>query len=183
MTDAELAMFIEYISGCKTYLEFGCGGSTCVAGALRIPMIDSVETDAAWIEKCRVLPELEDRTVRIHHVDIGAVGDWGKPKDFSRVRDWPDYFQSIWPMLRQPPDVILIDGRWRVACAAHAILEAPRSAVILFQGFWGRRYYHGVLPFVDVIDRADNLAVLRSKKDIDLRALSRLAAKAAVDFR
>ena len=36
------------------------------------------------------------------------------------------------------PDVVLIDGRYRVACVAATAMNAPPEAVILVHDFWGR---------------------------------------------
>ena len=56
-------------------------------------------------------------------VDIGPVIEWGKPANAEHIASWPAYFLSIWSELDALPGVILVDGRFRVACAT-----APSAA-------------------------------------------------------
>ena len=57
----------------------------------------------------------------VHGVYIGELGDWGFPKDSTNISLWPSYCESIWKYGRDA-ELVLVDGRFRVACALHAVL-------------------------------------------------------------
>ena len=167
MSAAECALFTRYIPRKSRALEFGCGGST--AHMLRNGVWDltSVESDFAWLEK--VLQEPEPRYFlmkkRWHpmHADIGPTGEWGFPiAEESKLR-WLNYHQHCWDLMPSTAyDVILIDGRFRVACLCRSLLHCANPGVtIVMHDFWSRPGYHAVLDFVTVQDRVDDIAVMR----------------------
>lgn len=186
MLPEEMACFARYAAEAQQYLEFGCGGSTVAAAIAGARRIDSVESDAEWIAKCEEAPELAPRvadgTMRFHHVEIGPVRGWGRPRGDAFAVKWPSYYLDVWTKLENLPDVVLIDGRFRVACALQALLRCEDGATILFHDFWNRRGYHVVLDFTDEVERAKKLAVLRRKPSPDWRKMALLVAEHALNF-
>ncbi|MAO75600.1 MAG: hypothetical protein CL699_04770, partial [Chloroflexi bacterium] len=57
------------------------------------------------------------------------------------------YTSSIWNRAEKP-DVVLIDGRFRVACFLKSLLHAPPNTVILFDDYINRPHYHVVEEFL-----------------------------------
>lgn len=170
MSAAEIQLFEAQLAGKASLLEFGCGGSTVVA-AQHVPRIVSVDSDPAWLAKIAADPALAGCDFTPFHADIGPVSEWGYPVDEARLRDWPRYHAQIWRHMAGSPDVILIDGRFRVACALQSLVHCKPGCLLIFHDFWNRPHYHGVLNHVDTIDRADTLAVLRAKAGIDGKAV------------
>jgi len=167
------------IDGSRHYLEFGAGASTIYACTSSGPTtIDSVESSPEFVEE-RLLPNpavahaLEVGRLTLHVVDLGETGRWGKPKGSARWRAWPDYSAGVFAG-SAPHDVILVDGRFRVACALNALLHAPPDSTILVHDFWNRPRYHLLLDFFDVRDRADTLGEFRKKPSADLERARRL---------
>ncbi len=64
------------------------------------------------------------------------------------------------------PDLVLVDGRFRVACALQAIVNTMPGVEIMIHDFFARQHYYDVLHFADIVDCADNLVVLRAKQPI-----------------
>lgn len=65
-------------------------------------------------------------------------------------------------------DVVLIDGRARVACAMYIIKFLRPSSIVIIHDYDARRNYHVVVSHYDVIARVhegQSTAVLRPKKD------------------
>jgi hypothetical protein len=124
----------------------------------------SVESDLGWIGKLREIPAIDEaeRQGRLTfvHVDIGQVGKWGRPVDGSGAARYAAYASAPWARC-DAPDVVLVDGRFRVACALEASLQRVGQAKIAFHDFWKRPQYHVVLPLLDCIDRVDSLAVFQ----------------------
>jgi hypothetical protein len=179
MSAEEIALWSRYVAEGAHYWEFGAGGSTVLA-ATRAPnlrSIHAVENDRAWVKELRALPGLSG--VVFHTLYQGPTGACGYPRDGSRAEGFPLYAQAI-RRADPPPDVVLVAGRFRVACCAEALLHAP-GAAILFHDFRDRPRYHGVLPFVDVVERAGTTAVLRRRAGAGEEALRALAAAHAAD--
>lgn len=142
---AAAAVRLAY-KGAARILEFGSGGSTVLAGDLG-KSITTVECDPAWAAKMRAWfaanPPKGD--VTFHEVDIGPVGEWAHPVDESGKARWPDYPQSVWdrPDFQQP-DVVLIDGRFRIACLLTVAFRTKAPVTVLFDDYVPRPAYHVV---------------------------------------
>jgi hypothetical protein len=177
MTDRELDLYTALLAGARTAVEYGTGGSTLLALGAGVPRLVSVESDLGWIGMLREVPAIAEaeRQGRLTfvHVDIGRVGKWGKPVDGSGAARYAAYASAPWSHC-DAPDVVFVDGRFRVACALEAVLRSDGSTKIAFHDFWKRAQYHVVLPFVDCIDRVDSLAVFRRQTSIDEGAARQL---------
>ena len=178
MSAAEVACFERRLGDAQSYLEFGCGGSTLVAAASPAAAIRSVDTDRAWIEKCQRHPDIAAAIaagrLAFTHVHVGRTGRFGYPIGKSAVRRWPDYCLAVWDSFPAdaPPDLVLVDGRFRLACAVQALLRCPPATTILFHDFTLRERYRLILDFAEAVEIVDTLAVLRTKPGLDQRALA-----------
>lgn len=56
MTPAELACYARHLSGAKSLLEYGAGGSTVFAIENAIASLYTVESDPDWLTKVREHP-------------------------------------------------------------------------------------------------------------------------------
>jgi hypothetical protein len=173
MTDAEIGVLRECFSKATSLVEFGSGGSTQQAvQSPSLRRIWSVESDPAWILKLRGLHDVAqaERAGRLSfiHADIGRTGAYGTPLDQSVRERWPGYHEAVWtdPATAEV-DLVLIDGRFRVACALEALARCRPHTVLLFHDFWNRTPYHPVLAFTDWLGSCDSLAILRRKTSID----------------
>ncbi len=142
-------------------LEYGSGGSTELASAMTGKYVMSVESDRDWANALRqkiyrTYPQA--RTV-VHHVDIGETGPWGRALTDHHWRDFHHYPNDIWdrPFFRQP-DVILIDGRFRTACLAAALLRTTKAVTILFDDYVDRPKYHAVEQVIEPACYHDRMA-------------------------
>ena len=127
MTDRELDLYAGLLAGARTVIEYGTGGSTLLALGAGVPCLVSVESDAGWIGMLRELPAIAEaeRQGRLTfvHVDIGRVGKWGKPVDSSGAARYAAYASAPWSHC-EVPDVVFVDGRFRVACALETVLHS-----------------------------------------------------------
>lgn len=183
MSEPERACFGRHLTGVARYLEFGCGGSTVWAARAGVKRIVSVESDPDWIAKCRKAPELKGTDASFVPIDIGETGAWGKPLDAAGAEHWPDYSAAGWDLLPAPPDLVFIDGRYRVACGLQAVLRIPPSAKLIVHDFWNRPSYYELLNFCDVVEHVDTLAVLSPRQHVDWKALALIMPKYVMDWR
>ena len=184
MTPGELVFFKKCIQSKKKYLEFGCGGSTVVAATSDLERIYSIDTDAEWIIKCQTHPAIAGRIAkkeaRLFYLDVGKLKKWGTPATQEKRISWVAYSAGIWEELAELPDLILVDGRWRVACALQALWRCGDDARILVHDWNSRERYHEVLEFADIEGQVEQLVCLAPKPTRDrgliaMRALARIS--------
>ena len=147
--------------GAGDILEYGSGGSTVLARSMPGKRVVSVESDKAWADGMRqwfaANPPVSD--VSIHYANIGDTKEWGHPVDETGFRRWPGYALSVWDSDGfRHPDVVLIDGRFRMACFATVALRITRPVTVLFDDYAGRDFYHGVEDLAKPVAFAGRMA-------------------------
>lgn len=183
MSKAERDLFATCLRSAKVFLEFGAGGSTSFAAKSGVSTIYSVESDQKWLDMLAARPELGKVRFEQVYIDLGPVGGYGTPTDPARAPSWPAYYTKVWERLEGPPDLVLVDGRFRVACTLATLLHCPAKTPILIHDFWNRPQYHRVLAHLDCIDQAESLGLFRAKPDLDLRKLAADLIEHALDTR
>ncbi len=168
MNSAETEMLYRYLDRATHYFEFGSGGSTYQA-ALRpnIKTITSVESDAQWVEKIRTaLTELPSRDpapqLRFLTTQF-ATTDHGNPVPGSSEEHRLAYAKFI---EGYSPDLVFVDGRFRVSCCLQAWDRLLADGVLLIHDY-DRKGYHVIEEFYDQIERVDTLVAFRKKETID----------------
>ncbi|MCK5747244.1 MAG: hypothetical protein KAH44_13565 [Oricola sp.] len=189
--DAETnAFFNERIRSTKVYLEYGAGGATLIA-ASHAELVVSVESDSHYRELVRGMVSERDckAEVNVLHGAIGPTGPWGAPlfRVGNTALSGSNYVLAPWRALarcNRKADFVLIDGRYRVACLLTGILDPlGAEACYLFDDFRGRDYYHPVLAFTEIVERAGRSVVLRRKNELDEAACQALRSKSMHDWR
>ncbi len=182
MTGGEIAFFTEEIGLSTSYLEYGSGGSTKLAvRQASIKNMTSVESDPAFLDAV-VLPDPEiqkaiaDSRLRFLLPDIGPTRKSGVPKDSTAIHLWPNY--ALCPYLHgsAKPDLILVDGRFRVACCLAATLQAPAAAVLVHD-YTLRRHYHVLENYFEIEKQVDTLVKLRRSENFNARSARNLLKK------
>jgi hypothetical protein len=162
MEPNETEMFTRYLKRATHYFEWGCGGSTFYAATFpSIQTILSIENDVKWsLDVQTNVPR-----AMVKYINTGPVNPGGGPKDEMRKSKWHEYYNAI-KSRHVDPDLVLVDGRWRVACALTVTLECP-SAVVLVHDYSNRPSYHILNSYFDTIEETETLVAFRAKPDID----------------
>ena len=189
--DETIPRFIERMSRARRYLEFGAGASTVIAARAGVPFT-TVETDPFYLAAVRrkiVSAGLADpQRQRFLHANVGITEHWGRPL-FSRVTParrarWRAYPETPWAEMAGKPDFVLVDGRFRVACALTAIKRLGQGDWELWlDDYEGREHYRTVTRFARLEQMSGATAVLRARADIDRAALDAAIDEAAIDWR
>jgi len=172
MSTSELKILHSHLHSSKHYLEFGSGASTkAAAKAENILSIDSVESSQTYIEEqlkpdAAIAQALLNKKLRFHIIDIGETIRWGYPKDDSKKHLWPNYSKSVFSE-KKNYDLVLVDGRFRVACILNCLLNTPEKCTIIVHDFWNRPQYHVALEYLETKERADTLGVFVKKPRIN----------------
>lgn len=178
MSHAERKLFKKYLKKAKHYFEFGSGGSTvwAVEEGLRV---EGVESDAKWV---RALKDKLGDKCQVESVDIGPTKEWGLPVSGEFQHHFSKYSQAI-HCHKQPFDLILVDGRFRVACTIASVIHITEHmhnqemARIFIHDFWNRPQYHVVLEFLEVVEQVDTAGVFKVRQGVDREKLDALWAK------
>lgn len=173
MTELEIALLKKQLNICSSFLEFGAGASTVMAIKIdSIKQVVSVESDAIfWAKLQEENSEMSDaiKSKRLHPllVNIGVLRGWGYPMGTELKENWPSY--SLDPFVKFPNshELILVDGRFRICCVLNACLHGSTETRILIHDFFNRPQLFVVLPFLNLIERADTLGLFSINQESD----------------
>jgi len=161
----DIHLFTKYVNTAKTYFEFGSGGSTYFTA--NIPSIDniySVESDMEWFSKLNA--DLSNR-ITIKYVDICALPkNWGNPGPDATDDMKRNYTDSIYDVSDKHIDVMLIDGRFRVACGLKSFNVLDDESYLIIDDYLNRPGYHILNNYYDIVERGNVMVVMKKKKDI-----------------
>lgn len=166
--DGDDALFRRVVAGATTYGEYGCGDSTVWVARHTGCRILGVDSSRAWIEQ--VAAQCPGTTrLALHHADLGPVGDWGRPLGYDREHNFPDYTDWLWTQ-DEKPDVVLVDGRFRVCCFLTCLLHARAGTRILFDDYGNRPYYQVVERFLAPVESCGRqvLFIVPDREQLDL---------------
>jgi protein O-GlcNAc transferase len=162
----EKELFYKYLDKATNYLEFGSGGSTYNA-VLRnnIKNIVSVESDKIWYNKINNM--INNKKLIYKFIDLNAnPNNFGYPENVSL-----DIMKSYPSVIEQYKninfDLILIDGRFRVACALICFKYINNNCFILFDDIIGRPHYNEVFNYYDKIESVGRMIVFKKKQNIN----------------
>jgi hypothetical protein len=164
MSTAEVRLFTTLLAHSKTMLEFGCGGSTVLANSLGVQTF-SVENQIAFsLRTQRLLASKFSGIPRIKPVFIdvppGSTLKWGYPDSVNA--QCARYHTDVWQLLPAGvPDLVLIDGRFRMACILKTIQHVPNSVILLHDSL--RESYKEFHRFCYLKQLVDELAILTIK--------------------
>jgi len=146
----------------------------------------SVESDKAWLDAASTEPRLAgaiaDGRLSLLHGNVGETKAWGAPADPGSKHLWPGYWRRPWETWTREgkvPQLLFVDGRFRVACALGGLdffrrhgISRETYKVIIHDFGTVRLYYNPVLDFFDILENAETLVILQAKEAIDADRLS-----------
>jgi len=162
-------MFYKYLDKSTIYFEYGSGGSTYQASIRNnIKKIYSVESDLEWHETLKTNIIKKDHINFLYNEMDTKPNTWGYPGPNSTHEQWINYSNQILNLdepERQKIDLVMIDGRFRVACCLKCFDVITDNCVIAFDDFLNRLQYHIVLKYYDIQEKTnDNQMVILKKK-------------------
>jgi hypothetical protein len=157
----------EAYAKAETIFEYGTGGSTVLAMGMDAKTVVSVESDWNWLSRVNNYIDRYPSTSTYipYFADIGPTKSWGQPTDDRRWRKFPDYAFGIWNFAEARglvPDLVLIDGRFRIGCFIASMLNVSKSTAILFDDYTNRWPYHIVERFAEPVLFVDKMAVFET---------------------
>ena len=169
----DIHMFYEILNNSTHYFEYGSGGSTFQASIRNnIKTIHSVESDPEWYNNvCKIIQKNKPITLMYRHLNTTS-NTWGYPGEGCLIEHAKEYSNAICSLSEIEAnrlDMILIDGRFRVACCLNCFDMISTECKIVFDDFINRPQYHIVLEFYDIIRKTEDdiMVVLQKKKGIN----------------
>ena len=180
MSLLEVNCLISFLDKSNYFLEFGSGYSTLLAVGFPGISIVSLESNQAYVKFMQEQISLQGiRLAKIEfvHLDIGLTKEWGWPSNTSSKSVFPNYLIGAMSELRLrdfSPDLVLIDGRFRVASFLWCFLMFPKVD-ILFDDYLERDHYHVVEEVLRLKKKVGRIGIFRVPRKISrkktLRAL------------
>ena len=138
--DGRDELFRAGLARATVYGEYGVGdGSTLFVLTKSECVVHAVDSSEEWAERVRVKSGGNPR-LRIDVIDLGPVGESGRPLSYEKSENIVGYVSSLWHR-ELTPDFVLIDGRFRVACFLYSLLNAQAGTIIIFDDYTPRPYY------------------------------------------
>lgn len=161
---------------CKStrYVEWGSGESTLFIDRQGVDAFRSVETDPNWTQQ--VLVAISNPRGEVIQVDLGPVERWGRPVSYSKADNFGEYFEAPFRG-KFNPDLVLVDGRFRVACFLTALLRCAPGTTIVFDDYVSRPYYHIVETLIQPTSVGNRQAIFECPSDLDTRGVKDLLTK------
>lgn len=161
-------MFYKYLDKSKIYFEYGSGGSTYQASIRNnIIKIYSVESNKTWQDILEKNITSNNVTFFFNEMNV-LPNTWGYPGPISthiQHINYSNYIRKLTLEEQQSINLILIDGRFRVACCLKCFDIINKDCLIIFDDFLNRPQYHIVLDYYDIIENtSDNRMVILQKK-------------------
>lgn len=123
LMDDDRELLGNIYSTANSSFEYGLGESTYIAAWTRMPRWSGIDSDSNWVVGVRDKP-LIPSYYQFNFGDIGPTKVWGYPTQPDLDKMLFRYVVAPLALEREPFDVYLVDGRWRVACACMAFLHA-----------------------------------------------------------
>ncbi|MBS7543216.1 hypothetical protein [Ancylobacter oerskovii] len=184
---------VEFLGGqfkdINCYLEYGAGGGARMAARAGVSHIYSVEADEDIVRSVRkaLKQDLKRNSATVVNANIGETAKWGFPVGTDSCRLWPNYPISVWDRMEQAdvsPGLVLIDGRFRVACFLITMLRGLPGTSIIFDDFVSREARYKLVEKYAAPERViGRAAVFVVPEERSLVELSMDFARACVDPR
>ena len=134
MNEEDIMGFLSFMKPNLTYFEFGSGGSTNIASYYKLKVY-SVESDVSWHNN------LKNNNISASYITVDLnAHDRGYPGINTTLEDWKRYFQAY--DSKYNADIILIDGRFRVACVLDIFPKIRSDTLVLIHDYENRYPYH-----------------------------------------
>lgn len=184
--------FATRLPKARIYLEYGSGGSTIVAAKSRV-RFKTVDSDPFFLRAVenKITTEFGSSNGDFIYCNIGMTHLWGIPifKRLSagRRNRWKRY--ALAPWLNHDasflPDLVLIDGRFRVACALTTIKYLINRVFfeILVDDYAPRAEYREIEKYAELSSMQGRMAVFKPRSAVNLDDIDRAIETYSLDYR
>tara|TARA_B100001057_G_scaffold239402_1_gene239648 strand:+ start:1629 stop:2291 length:663 start_codon:yes stop_codon:yes gene_type:complete len=180
--------FKKHLKKCKFYLEYGSGNSTLLAVKYKKKFI-SIEGDRSFYNYLRINKKIND----IKYINIGPTKYFSYPiLPFyfikKKIRKYSNYFEKMFFGKKLIPDLILIDGRFRVNVCLNIIKfliknKIKKNILIIVDDYKFRKSYKILNEFFKIKNEG-RFGVIKYNdyKKISLKNIDSYLLKSKIDY-
>ncbi len=147
--------FQKKLRKCKFYLEYGAGNSTLLANKINKKYI-SIEADKSFFNYLKY----KMRISNLEYIDIGPTKYFSYPifpyfMIQKKIIFYCNYIESFFNKTKNIPDLILIDGRFRVNTSLHILSFLSKKKIkykttIIIDDYVSRKNYKVLEKIVNI---------------------------------
>ena len=167
-------LFKQYLINCNFYFEYGVGDSTRWVLENTKSKIISVDTDKKWIDTIDISGQ--SSRIKLTWINLGDLENWGRPNSYIYRDHFINYISNVWNF-NQKADVVLIDGRFRVACFLYSLINAKVNSIIIFDDYIDRPFYHIVEEILPIYKTCGRQALFKVPKLFNIKLAQILLKK------
>ena len=175
MTTNDVAFLMKELSLVKSaYFEFGMGAQTSMSCEFAqkynfslYAVHSSSDTVNELASKPCLSKMIDNGQAKLLKIDIGKTGKYGIPLNLNNRENFHFYSDAIYN-IRKHVDLILVDGRFRIASVLKSLIKFPNSRILLHDYYEPYRYriYAPVRNYAYVLESSDTLVRLHRKDEI-----------------
>ena len=172
--DGDDSLFKKVLKHADLYGEYGCGKSTKWVLNNTTLNLCAVDTSKLWVDEVLADNAANNARLAIKYIDLGEVGNWGRPISYSKRQSFNEYTDWLWKQ-SEKPSVVLVDGRFRVCCFLTCLKYADEGTQIIFDDYTNRPYYHIIEKYIDRAEECGRqcLFIVPSREKIDFDDLEK----------
>ena len=157
--------FQKKLKKCKVYFEYGAGNSTLLANKLKKKYI-SIEADKSFFNYLKYQKKISN----LKYIDIGPTKYFSYPiLPFfliqKKIELYCNHINLLYLYLNKVPDLILIDGRFRVktflSILEFLIQNKIQNKIIIIIDDYQNRYNYKILEKIVQINKIGRFGVIK----------------------
>ncbi len=145
--DGDDSLFKKLCKETQIYGEYGCGQSTVWVSKNTNNLILSVDTSNFWAKKVKAFVSDNDR-LKIEFINCGETFSYGYPTTYKKREKFKNYCNSIWDHAELYPEIVLIDGRFRISCFLTCLIRGQVGTKLIFDDYVNSPNYHVVEEYI-----------------------------------
>jgi hypothetical protein len=170
--------FLDKLKRSKSYFEYGSGNSTLVAKKLKIFFI-SIESDRSFFNYLKFFNIKNFKLIDFGYVYFFSVPIFFLLKKNKLKKVANIYSETIVHSVKKIPDLILIDGRYRVLCAlkVYSFLTKynHKSSLVILDDFKNREKDYSIVKKIYHVKMVGRMAIMSPKRNfLNLKSLNKI---------
>jgi hypothetical protein len=167
MPHEETVFLRRQLRRARSYLEFGAGGSTLLALSQGVPHVVSVESDARLAGYLESVAISSPSNYTCHVPTMNAISAWGFPVHEGDLTELGRAYAHAAEGL-SGFDTVLIDGRFRVACALAVATKVTGKTTLMIDDYGDREHYEVVERYLGPPRMKGRLAIFTLRPPVNI---------------
>jgi len=174
---------IDQLTQAEVVLQYGCASSEIVCNESHVKTVLAVDANKAVCDEIYTLIDVKEK-LHLMYADIGSLDESGKqPISVEHFKLYHQYMIFPWALADKyasMPDLVIIDGHFKVASFFYSLICAPENTKIIFNNFFDHPDHELIRNYSPLESRHGNAAVFLVRKNYIVSELTAMIAKYSV---